>query len=265
MGRPAARLRGRSPFPVLVILAGLITGVIGTLIGLPALRLSGLYLALITLMAAGAITVVLRIAQFPNGGDGFFGNSAAGGASSRLPRPALATGDTAYYRYCVVVAALMFLLAVWHVQRQAGTGVGGDPPEPGDRRRRRGQHDLLQAVGVRPGVVHRRGRRSDAGVGDWWGEHQPVPGAELDHPARRRPDGRRLQHLGGGRGSVAVTPPAGAARRLGRVDRAADDPVRDRRPTGADDGARRPGRPGAEGSRQARSAHPRVDVWRRPS
>ena len=57
------------PFPVLVLIAGLVTGVIGTLIGLPALRLSGLYLALITLMAAGAITVVLRIAQFPNGGE----------------------------------------------------------------------------------------------------------------------------------------------------------------------------------------------------
>ena len=108
------------PFPVLVILAGLITGVIGTLIGLPALRLSGLYLALITLMAAGGIAVVLRIAQFPNGGDGFFGNSAAGGASSRLPRPALATDDTAYYRYCVIVAALMFLLAVWHVRGKPG-------------------------------------------------------------------------------------------------------------------------------------------------
>ena len=38
------------PFPVLVLLAGLITGVIGTLIGLPALRLSGLYLALIRVL-----------------------------------------------------------------------------------------------------------------------------------------------------------------------------------------------------------------------
>ena len=38
---------------------GLITMVLGTLVGLPALRLSGLYLALITLMLAGAITVVL--------------------------------------------------------------------------------------------------------------------------------------------------------------------------------------------------------------
>jgi branched-chain amino acid transport system permease protein len=108
------------PFPILVLLAGLITGVIGTLIGLPALRLSGLYLALITLMAAGAITVLLRIAQFPNGGSGFFGNTSAGGSTSRLSRPSLAQSDPAYYRYCVVVAALVFLLAIVHVRGKAG-------------------------------------------------------------------------------------------------------------------------------------------------
>jgi branched-chain amino acid transport system permease protein len=71
-------------------------------------------------MAAGAITVILRIIQFPNGGGGFTGNSAAGGSSSLLPRPGIATGDTAYYRYCVVVACLMFLLALWHVRSKAG-------------------------------------------------------------------------------------------------------------------------------------------------
>jgi branched-chain amino acid transport system permease protein len=108
------------PFPILVLVAGLVTGAIGTLIGLPALRLSGLYLALITLMAAGAITILLLVTQFPNGGSGFFGNTAAGGATSRLPRPAIATSDTAYYRYCVVVAGLMFLLAVWHVRGRPG-------------------------------------------------------------------------------------------------------------------------------------------------
>jgi len=108
------------PFPVLVLLAGAITGVVGVLIGLPALRLSGLYLALITLMAAGAITVLLKTAQFPNGGSGFCGNSKAGGATSRLPRPALAQADTAYYRYCVIVAALVFLLGLWHVRSKAG-------------------------------------------------------------------------------------------------------------------------------------------------
>ena len=96
------------------------------LIGLPALRLSGLYLALITLMAAGAITVVLRIAQFPNGGGGFFGNSAAGGASSHLPRPAIRHRGHRVLRCCVAVAALMFLLALWHVRGKPGRASG--PP-----------------------------------------------------------------------------------------------------------------------------------------
>jgi branched-chain amino acid transport system permease protein len=71
-------------------------------------------------MAAGAITVLLKLAQFPNGGDGFFGNSRAGGASSLLERPSIAKGDVAYYRYCVVAAGLMFLIAVWHVRGKAG-------------------------------------------------------------------------------------------------------------------------------------------------
>ena len=47
----------------------------GVLIGLPALRLSGLYLALITLMAAGAVNVVLTTINFPNGGHGFTGHT----------------------------------------------------------------------------------------------------------------------------------------------------------------------------------------------
>jgi len=108
------------PFPVLILIGGLVTAVIGTLIGLPALRLSGLYLALITLMAAGAITIFLRTAQFPNGGGGFFGNSASGGASSLLPRPSIAESDVAYYRYCAIVTALMFALAVWQVRGKPG-------------------------------------------------------------------------------------------------------------------------------------------------
>ena len=113
------------PFPLLLLIAGLVTGVIGTLIGLPALRLTGLYLALITLMAAGAIGVILRVAQFPNGGGGFFGNTSAGGSSSLLPRPEMATGGTAYYRYCVIVGILMFLVALWHVRGKAGRAWAG--------------------------------------------------------------------------------------------------------------------------------------------
>jgi branched-chain amino acid transport system permease protein len=108
------------PFPVLILFAGVVTMVIGTLIGLPAIRLSGLYLALITLMAAGALTILLRTAQFPNGGSGFFGNSSAGGASSLLPRPSIARSDVAYYRYCVIAALIMFAVAAWHVRGKPG-------------------------------------------------------------------------------------------------------------------------------------------------
>lgn len=108
------------PLPLVVLIAGVVTAVIGVLIGLPALRLSGLYLALVTLMAAGGITVVLARLQFPNGGGGFSGNSRAGGSTSLLPRPSIALGDTAYFRYCIAVAVVMFLLAVWHVRGRAG-------------------------------------------------------------------------------------------------------------------------------------------------
>jgi branched-chain amino acid transport system permease protein len=108
------------PFPIVLLLAGLITMVLGTVIGLPALRLSGLYLALITLMLAGAITVALTTTNFPNGGHGFLGHTDTDLGSTAVRRPAIAETDPAYYRYCVVVAALMFLLTLWHVRAKPG-------------------------------------------------------------------------------------------------------------------------------------------------
>ncbi len=51
--RPVSPMRTTLPFPLLLLVTGAITCGVGVLIGLPALRLSGLYLALITLMAAG--------------------------------------------------------------------------------------------------------------------------------------------------------------------------------------------------------------------
>jgi branched-chain amino acid transport system permease protein len=109
------------PFPIVLLLSGLITMVLGTIVGLPALRLGGLYLALITLMMAGAITVVLAATDFPNGGPGFLAHteSSLGGIES-VRRPAIAETDPAYFRYTVIFAALMFLLALWHVRSKAG-------------------------------------------------------------------------------------------------------------------------------------------------
>jgi branched-chain amino acid transport system permease protein len=108
------------PFPLVLLAAGLITMVLGTAVGLPALRLSGLYLALITLMLAGAITVVLTATNFPNGGHGFLGHTESATGSVAVRRPAIAQSDPGFFRYCVVVAAAMFLLALWHIRSKPG-------------------------------------------------------------------------------------------------------------------------------------------------
>jgi branched-chain amino acid transport system permease protein len=121
-GWVAARLAFATgiPFPLVVLSAGLITAVLGTLVGLPALRLSGLYLALITLMLAGAITVVLASTEFPNGGGGFLGHTESSFGNPSVRRPSIAATDPAYFRYTIVVAALMFVLALWHIRSKPG-------------------------------------------------------------------------------------------------------------------------------------------------
>ena len=53
------------PFPLLLLIGGLVAAVIGVLIGLPALRVSGLYLALVTLMLAAGVEIVLSADQVP--------------------------------------------------------------------------------------------------------------------------------------------------------------------------------------------------------
>jgi branched-chain amino acid transport system permease protein len=108
------------PYPMVLLASGLITMVLGTLVGLPALRLRGLYLALITLMLAGAITVVLATTNFPNGGHGFLGYNGATVHIPAIRRPSIATTDPAFFRYAVIVAVLMFLLALAHVRMRPG-------------------------------------------------------------------------------------------------------------------------------------------------
>jgi len=108
------------PFPVVLLAAGLITMVLGTLVGLPALRMSGLYLALITLMLAGAITVALATINFPNGGHGFTGYNGSTVHIPAIRRPSVATTDPAFFRYSVIVAALMFLLVLVHLRGRPG-------------------------------------------------------------------------------------------------------------------------------------------------
>jgi branched-chain amino acid transport system permease protein len=108
------------PFPILMLAAGLVTGLLGVIVGLPALRLSGLYLALITLMAAAAISIVLQQTNFPNGGSGFLGYDTAGAGTAALRRPTIAMETESFFRYTLVVGGLMFLLAWLHVRGKPG-------------------------------------------------------------------------------------------------------------------------------------------------
>ncbi len=108
------------PFPILMLAAGIMTGLFGVIIGLPALRLGGLYLALITLMAAAAISIVLQQTNFPNGGTGFLGYDITGSGTAALRRPDIAGETTSFFRYTLVVGGLMFLLAWLHVRGKPG-------------------------------------------------------------------------------------------------------------------------------------------------
>jgi branched-chain amino acid transport system permease protein len=108
------------PYPLVLIEAGLVTMGIGTAIGLPALRLRGLYLALITLMMAGAITVILATVNFPNGGGGFTGYNGNQVHIPPIRRPSIAGTDPAYFRYAVVVAVVMFALVYVHLRTRPG-------------------------------------------------------------------------------------------------------------------------------------------------
>jgi branched-chain amino acid transport system permease protein len=100
------------PFEVNLAVAAAVTLLFGWLLALPALRMRGLYLALITLMAAGGLEVVFSTFRFPNGGAGFWGVMPSVAAPFR--RPALAQSDAAYLRYVMFAAFAGFLLIEAH-------------------------------------------------------------------------------------------------------------------------------------------------------
>jgi branched-chain amino acid transport system permease protein len=72
-------------------------------------------------MAAGAITVLLTAVKFPNSNKGFWGFDKRNPSGQNiLPRPSIAEGDIAYYRYTVVIAAIVFVIAAWHIKGRPG-------------------------------------------------------------------------------------------------------------------------------------------------
>jgi branched-chain amino acid transport system permease protein len=106
------------PFEVNMLIGGLATAVIGMIFAYPALKMRGLYLALVTLMVSGGFSIVINVIQFPNGGPGLSGFAVQ--SVSYIPRPLLAGSDSAYFAYCVLVVALGFLLIRWHETSSPG-------------------------------------------------------------------------------------------------------------------------------------------------
>lgn len=107
------------PFELCVLAAGATSCLIGMLAGLPALRMKGLYLALVTLMMAGGFQVMISATGFPDGGEGWLGR-VVGSERLMMARPALALSDAAYFRYVVICLALVLSLIELHRRTKAG-------------------------------------------------------------------------------------------------------------------------------------------------
>lgn len=116
----ALRLNYGTALPVTLIVlgSGILTGLIGALFALPALRMRGLYLALVTLMVAALFQIMFNAFQFPNGGEGFWGVAQKSAASIR--RPAFAETDEAYFRYVLIALGLSFALIGLHKAGRPG-------------------------------------------------------------------------------------------------------------------------------------------------
>ncbi|WP_108261029.1 ABC transporter permease [Mangrovicoccus ximenensis] len=100
------------PFEANLAVAAAASMIVGWIFALPALRMRGLYLALITLMAAAGLEVLFSTFRFPNGGPGFWG--VAPSAAAPFRRPGIAQGDAAYLAYVIAAAIGGFLLIEAH-------------------------------------------------------------------------------------------------------------------------------------------------------
>lgn len=88
-----------------VVAGGVVSGLAGTVIGLPALRLRGVNLAVVTLGFAAAADLTLVKTQFPGAVNG-----------TKIPRPELFNTDRAYF-FLTVIVLVALSLAVYFLQK----------------------------------------------------------------------------------------------------------------------------------------------------
>ncbi len=109
------------PFALTMITGAAVAAIIGVIWGLPALRFRGIYLAVVTLMLAGAFQALIGAWNFPGGGTGFWGTEGMEGRPRLLlQRPAIAVSDTRYFLY--VAAVCLIGLAIVEMHRRSKPG-----------------------------------------------------------------------------------------------------------------------------------------------
>jgi len=107
------------PFEVSMLSGGIVAALVGLIFGIPALRLRGLYLALVTLMLAGGFQTIIGAWGFPDGGPGFLGR-ADGAGRAMLSRPDLAQDSVPYFVYVSIVATIGLVISQWHKLARPG-------------------------------------------------------------------------------------------------------------------------------------------------
>jgi branched-chain amino acid transport system permease protein len=109
------------PFELSMIAGGIVASVVGVIWGLPALRFRGIYLALVTLMLAGAFQAFISAVSFPSGGTGFAGTGGmAGQPRLLLDRPPLFEGDLAWFFYVAAVCLIGLVIVELHRRTKPG-------------------------------------------------------------------------------------------------------------------------------------------------
>src|SRR5690625_1447198 len=98
-------------FIVWLLIGTVAAAVVGVLIGLPALRLRGINLAVVTLGFAAAFDVMLVQIQFPGIVDGIF-----------VQRPALFANDRKYFFFSIIVLAICGLIMYFLTRSRVGSG-----------------------------------------------------------------------------------------------------------------------------------------------
>ena len=149
-------------------------------------------------MAAAAIGVVFRAWNFPNGGGGFKGvKGDITSAATAVRRPDIASGDLAYYRYVLIVCAIMFGLVLLHLAAKPGRAWAAiRQSEPSALA---GGVNIVQFKLWAWALASFITGVAGCLLGIGWRRHRQLGQLQHDrlgHAHRRRAHGRRLQRLG---------------------------------------------------------------------